>query len=102
MNFASGPVSGKKLILLLRGFNLAEHQPALILIEDKGTSMAKHRYLASRGYKLVKRTQLNNWYVPRQTLFTMSSFGERLLRWRKVFAGYPFRRFRHWRHSRRR
>ena len=30
----------------------------------------------------------------------MTSFPERLKLWRKVFAGYPFRRFRHWRHHR--
>jgi len=99
IDFVSLDTEGTELEVL-RGFDLAKHRPALILLEDKGTSMAKHRHLTTHGYKLVKRTQLNNWYVPRGTPFRMTTLGERLLLWRKVFAGYPGRKFRHWRHHR--
>ncbi len=100
VDFVSIDTEGTELDVL-RGFSLERHQPGLILLEDKGNSLDKHRHLTQHGYKLVKRTQLNNWYVPRQTSFQMTSLGERMLLWRKVFLGYPFRRFRHWRHSHR-
>jgi FkbM family methyltransferase len=85
---------------VLKGFSLARHRPALFLIEDKGRSLEKHRFLRQNGYKLVKRTELNNWYVPQGTPFHMTSIAERAQLWRKVFLGLPFRQFRHWRHSR--
>ncbi|HWX20986.1 MAG TPA: FkbM family methyltransferase [Candidatus Binatia bacterium] len=99
VDFVSIDTEGTELDVL-RGFSLESHQPALILLEDKGRSLDKHRHLVRHGYKLVKRTQLNNWYVPRATRFEMTSFGERLSLWRKVFVGYPLRRFRQWRHVR--
>lgn len=98
VDFVSIDTEGTELDVL-RGFSLERHQPGLILLEDKGHSLDKHHHLVRHGYKLVKRTQLNNWYVPRHTIFHMTGFGERLRLWRKVFLGYPFRRFRHWRHT---
>jgi mRNA-degrading endonuclease RelE of RelBE toxin-antitoxin system len=38
---------------------------------------------------------------PRQTHFTTTNFLERLKLWRKIYAGYPVRRFRHWCYHRR-
>jgi FkbM family methyltransferase len=101
VDFVSIDTEGTELDVL-RGFNLEKHQPALLLLEDKGRSLDLHRHLVRHGYKLVKRTQLNNWYVPRATRFEMTSFGEKLALWRKVFLGYPFRKFRHWRRTRNR
>lgn len=49
----------------------------------------------------MKRTELNNWYVPDGTPFAMTSLFEKLKLWRKVFLGLPFRKFRHWRRTRR-
>jgi FkbM family methyltransferase len=99
VDFLSIDTEGTELDVL-RGFDLRQHHPKLILLEDKGQSLEKHRHLAHQGYKLVKRTELNNWYVPRETSFSMTTPGERLKLWRKVFLGLPFRKLRHWRHNR--
>jgi FkbM family methyltransferase len=100
VDFVSMDTEGTELDVL-RGFDLAKYRPGLIAIEDKGQSLDKHRFLRAHGYKLVKRVELNNWYVPRSTSFSMTTPGERLKLFRKVFLGLPFRKFRHWRHSRR-
>ncbi len=99
VDFLSVDTEGTELDVL-QGFDLQRHQPGLVLIEDKGQSLTKHRHLRAHGYKLVKRTELNNWYVPVATTFRMTTPLERLMLWRKVFLGMPFRRFRHWRHHR--
>jgi FkbM family methyltransferase len=98
VDFISLDTEGTELDVL-RGFELRRHRPALILIEDKLQSLAKHRFLGSQGYKLVKRTELNNWYVPQEVEFRMTTLWERLRLWRKAFLGLPFRKFRHWRHT---
>jgi FkbM family methyltransferase len=71
---------------VLQGFDLARHRPRLVLIEDKLYHLAKHRYLTSRGYLLVKRTVLNNWYVPvgQQGLNIQNSASERFRLWKKM------------------
>jgi FkbM family methyltransferase len=56
-------VEGAELEVLL-GFSLNKYKPSLILLEDKHLYLDKHRYLKRRGYKLVKRTRQNCWYVP--------------------------------------
>jgi FkbM family methyltransferase len=86
---------------VLQGLDLAKRKPALILIEDKLQDLSKHAYLRRHGYVLVKRTELNDWYVPQGTRFTMTSMGEKLALWRKVFLGLPSRKLRRWRHARR-
>ena len=101
LDFLSLDTEGTELDVL-RGLDLEKYRPRLILIEDKGQSLDKHRHLRAHGYRLVKRTELNNWYVPEGTPFTLSSAWERVLLWRKVFLGLPFRQFRRWRHLRRR
>ena len=63
IDFLSIDTEGTEMDVLL-GFDLARHRPRLILIEDKLYSLAKHRYLNQQGYRLLKRTMLNNWYVP--------------------------------------
>jgi hypothetical protein len=50
--------------------------------------------LKSRGYKLVKRTSINNWYVPRETDFQMSSLSEKFGLLRKMYLALPFRKVR--------
>jgi hypothetical protein len=56
-----------------------------------------HRHLCARGYKLVRRTALNNWYVPREAAFSVSLFG-RLQFLRKLYLGLWPRRIKHaWR-----
>lgn len=93
IDFLSIDVEGGE-VNVLRGFDLQRHRPALILIEDGVRTLEKHHYMTSRGYKLVKRTTLNNWYVPRETRFTMTTFGERMELFRKMFLATPFRQWR--------
>lgn len=87
---------------VLKGFDLRKHRPRLILLEDHVTALYKHRYLRSQGYKLVRRTELNNWYIPDDAPPPKRDPRERLKLFRKVFLGLPFRKFRAWRHRRRR
>ena len=76
---------------VLKGFDLRKHHPALILIEDKVHNLAKHSHLKRQGYKLVKRTGVNNWYVPKETPFHMASPGERYQLVRKMYLATPWR-----------
>jgi FkbM family methyltransferase len=94
IDFLSLDTEGTELDVL-QGFDLARHRPRLILIEDKLYHLAKHRYLVARGYRLVKRTVLNNWYVPaeRSDLQIRCSAGERFRLWKKMLpVGAFFRR----------
>jgi FkbM family methyltransferase len=78
---------------VLDGFDVALWQPRLILIEDVPADLRIHGYLRRRGYKWVRRTGLNSWYVPEQTSMPVSLFG----RWqfiRKHILGVPLRRLR--------
>jgi FkbM family methyltransferase len=87
IDFLSLDTEGTEMDVLL-GFDLARHRPRLILIEDKLYHLTKHRYLVARGYRLLKRTMLNNWYVraDEQDLGIRSSLGERLSLWKKMLA----------------
>jgi FkbM family methyltransferase len=80
-------------IEVLNGVSLARWRPRLILIEDLALNLRIHRYLQSRGYKWVRRTGLNGWYVPADLPFPVSLFGH----WqfvRKHYLGVPFRHVR--------
>jgi FkbM family methyltransferase len=91
IDFLSLDVEGHE-IEVMSGFDFAKYRPALILIEDGVRDLVKHRFLKSRGYKLVKRTSLNNWYVPREVKFEMTSLSERLELLRKMYLALPFRK----------
>jgi FkbM family methyltransferase len=80
-------------IEVLNGLTLSRWRPRLILIEDLAFDLRIHKLLRSRGYKWVRRTGLNGWYVPADVAFPVSAFG----RWqfvRKHYLGVPFRLFR--------
>jgi hypothetical protein len=99
MDFLSIDVEGQELAVL-RGLSLERYRPRLILIEDDVHDLTKHSYLEARGYKLVRRTALNNWYVPHDTPFPISLFG----RWqlvRKLYLGIGLRRLKRRRRLRR-
>jgi FkbM family methyltransferase len=100
VDFLSIDVEGAELAVL-RGFSIARYRPRLILVEDDVHDLTKHAHLAAHGYKLVRRTALNNWYVPRDTPFPISPFG----RWqliRKLYLGTWWRRLKRQRKLRRR
>ena len=75
---------------VLSGLTLTRWRPRLILIEDRAFSLRLHRVLRSVGYKWVRRTGLNGWYVPNGSPMPVSLFG----RWqffRKHYINTPFR-----------
>jgi FkbM family methyltransferase len=75
---------------VLRGFDFNRWRPRLILLEDHVTSLDKHRFLTGAGYRLMRRTGLNGWYVPDDEAPALDLAG----RWqilRKYYLGLPFR-----------
>jgi FkbM family methyltransferase len=94
IDFVSIDVEGMELDVL-RGFDLARHAPALLLVEDHLLHLKTHRHLRRAGYRLVKRTDLNNWYVPGGQPFRLASGVERLKLWRKLWLGTPLRAWKH-------
>lgn len=84
IDFLSIDVEGTELDVL-RGLNLERYRPRLILLEDKLVYLNKHRWLKRRGYRLVKRTLFNNWYVPEQEPFGLSSWQEKLVMFKKLY-----------------
>lgn len=92
LDFVSIDVEGLE-IDVLDGFDLARWRPRLLFVEDLAMSPRLHHYLTGRGYKWVRRTGLNAWYVPAETAFDPGLFG----RWqfiRKYYLSLPFRRLR--------
>lgn len=93
IDFLSIDVEGAE-IAVLDGFDLARFAPRLVLLEDDVHDLTKHRRMLASGYKLVRRTHLNNWYVPKGAEVPVSVFG----RWqifRKLILGGPLRRWRY-------
>jgi FkbM family methyltransferase len=80
-------------IEVLEGFDLAKWRPRLMLIEDLALDLRLHRYMTSRGYKWVRRTGLNGWYVPMDSRMPVSLLG-RLQFLRKHYLATPLRRLR--------
>jgi FkbM family methyltransferase len=90
LDFLSIDVEGTELDVL-NGFDLRRYQPALIVVEDYVFTLAVHRHLTAHGYKLVKRTGSNNWYVPKGRHFGLSTWIERIKLFRKMYLGTPLR-----------
>lgn len=80
-------------IEVLRGFDFARWRPRLIMVEDHVLDLRLHRFMQSCGYKWVRRTDINAWYVPAESNLSVSWLG----RWqffRKYYLGTPLRRIR--------
>jgi FkbM family methyltransferase len=99
-DFVSIDVEGGELAVL-QGFNLAKHQPGLLVVEDHVEHLRLHAYLRTQGYTLVKRTGSNNWYVPQEAAFPVT-FAERLRLFRKMYLATPPRKLKRMLHRRRR
>lgn len=78
----------------LAGFSMEVWKPRLVLIEDHVTHLEKHRYMRQNGYRLLMRTGLNSWYVPKKASYTFSLLA-RLEYLRKYYLGLPLRKFRY-------
>jgi hypothetical protein len=96
IDFISIDVEGMELDVL-RGLSSERFQPKLILLEDFFYNHTKHRFIRKRGYKLVRRTGFNNWYVPQNapySVFSVSTRSELFRLFRKMWIAPPFNNFR--------
>ena len=92
IDFVSIDVEGFE-VAVLDGFDLDHWRPRLILIEDHAQDLNLHRALLQRGYKWVRRTGLNAWYVPADHPMQVGWLG-RLQFFRKYYLSLPTRRVR--------
>jgi len=90
VDFLSIDTEGTELDVL-KGFNLQRWRPHLLLIEDKVHSLKKHFYIKSKGYKLVRRTGVNNWYIPETIVPPKTSLWEKWYLLKKMYLGTPLR-----------
>ncbi|HWP26705.1 MAG TPA: FkbM family methyltransferase [Xanthobacteraceae bacterium] len=89
IDFLSIDVEGHELEVL-RGFSFARWRPRLIVIEDHVEGLAKHWFMQSNGYRLIRRVGHNGWYVPGDS-GVRASWDERLRIVRKYYLALPFR-----------
>jgi FkbM family methyltransferase len=75
---------------VLRGFDFARWRPRLILLEDHVGNLARHRFMQTAGYRLIRRAGNNGWYVPRDALVVVAP-RERWEIVRKYYLALPFR-----------
>jgi FkbM family methyltransferase len=101
IDFLSIDIEGAELPAL-QSFDFHKYRPRMILIEDHCKNLAKHRFLKSKGYKIVNRCGCNNWYVPKEMAYSGPRTTSRVEILRKVYLGLPFRMARQWFKSRRR
>ncbi len=96
LDFLSVDVEGHE-IEVLRGFDFARWAPRLILLEDHVANLNRHRFMRANGYRLVRRTELNGWYVPENAPIQFG-LGENIRLMRKYCLGLHLRKLRHgWR-----
>lgn len=92
IDFVSIDVEGHETEVL-DGFDLARWQPRLLLVEDHVLTLDLHRTLQSRGYRWVRRTGLNGWYVPAERAMRVGALGS-LQFLRKYYFNIPTRHVR--------
>jgi len=91
IDFISIDTEGTELDVL-KGFDIRRHNPALVLVEDPVYTVDVHRQFVSSGYRLIRRTGINNWYIPAKRKYS-TPFPERARLFRKMFLGTPLRAF---------
>lgn len=87
-------------IEVLNGLTLERWRPRLIFIEDHVLNLRLHRYLRSRGYRWLRRTGVNSWYVPAAAPLSVSALGHWQF-FRKYYLGTPFRNLREYKRKKR-
>lgn len=93
IDFVSIDVEGHELDVL-QGFDLERWRPRLILVEDHLAQLAAHRHLTRAGYRLIRRTGFNSWYVPQAQAPRLGRGRFELAR--KLYLSLPFRIMRNW------
>jgi len=88
LDFVSIDVEGFELAVL-RGFSLERVRPKLMLLEDHLKDLRLHRHVWQRGYRLVKRTSCNNWYMPAGQSLPSTGAAERFALRRRVWFNTP-------------
>jgi FkbM family methyltransferase len=88
LDFVSIDVEGHEADVL-RGLTLERWLPKLVLVEDDMVDLAPSRLLWSKGYRMLRRTQNNNWWIPRAATEKMT--GHERLRMLGKFLRMPFR-----------
>jgi FkbM family methyltransferase len=89
IDFLSIDVEGHE-IEVLEGFDFTRWRPRLILIEDQVGNLAKLKVMRRAGYRLIRHSQFNGWYVPRDTHVEIN-WPDRWRILRKYYFGLPFR-----------
>jgi len=92
LDFLSLDVEGHE-IDVLSGFDISRWQPRLILMEDHVANLDKYRFLRASGYRLVRHTEFNGWYVPADAAVEVD-WRDRWKVFRKYYLALPFRMFR--------
>jgi FkbM family methyltransferase len=88
LDFISIDVEGFELAVL-RGFSLERVRPKLMLLEDHMKDLRLHRHVWQRGYRLVKRTGCNNWYMPSGQSLPRTTAAERFALRQRVWFNTP-------------
>ena len=92
IDFLAIDVEGHE-IEVLRGLDFARWRPRLVLVEDLVLDLRLHRFMQSRAYRWVRRTDINSWYVPAEDAWRLGPL-ERWQFFRKYYLGTPARRLR--------
>lgn len=79
----------------LRGFDFERYKPRLVLVDDRERFGEVCRVMAPPGYRLVRRTGHNAWFVPRGHKFDVGNRGLLHLNW-TYGPGRMMRRTRSW------
>ena len=100
-DFMSVDVEGHE-IEVLKGFNFEYWKPRLILVEDHIENLEKLCFMTRSGYRLIRHTHYNGWYVPCDSETTINWSDARYII-RKYIINLPFRAIRNaFRRNRRR
>ena len=90
LDLVSIDVEGLEL-QVLRGFDLERHRPTVLIVEDHLQRLGVHRFIVRHGYRLVKRTGCNSWYVPRGATFALATPMEKLGLKKEIWLDTPVR-----------
>jgi FkbM family methyltransferase len=92
IDFLAIDVEGHE-IEVLRGFDFARWRPRLVFLEDHVDDLRLHRFMQASGYKWIRRTSINGWYVPHDLAWPLD-LKSRWQFFRKYHLGTPLRRLR--------